>query len=277
MSQKTISAANLSFCNDAPFVLLAGINVLESKELAFQVCEHLVNITAKHGIPYVFKASFDKANRSSIKSFRGPGMEEGLKLLSEIKAKFNVPVITDIHEPHQAAPVAEVADILQIPAFLCRQTELVKAASETGKVINVKKMQMMAPGDVTNIFKKFQEFGNDNLMICERGTSFGYNNLVVDPLAFPEMRRTGYPIIFDVTHSLQRPGGLGTATAGRGEYAEKLMLAGMSQSIAGLFLETHPDPSKAKCDGPCATPLAEAESMILRAKRMDELVKGEGF
>lgn len=254
-------------------VLMAGLNVLENRDMAMQVATHIKEVTAKLNIPFIFKASFDKANRSSVHSYRGPGLDEGLKILDEIKKSLSLPIITDIHNAEQAKPVADVADILQIPAFLCRQTDLVKAAAVTDAVINVKKMQIMAAWDVENIFKKFAECGNEKILMCERGTAFGYNNLVVDPLAFPELKKFGYPVVFDVTHSLQQPGGLGTATAGRGEHVETLAIAGMSTGIAALFLETHPDPSKAKCDGPCATKLSDVENLLKRVKAFDELAK----
>ena len=263
----------IQFSNTAPISLIAGINVLESEELAFQAADVLSNVCKKHQRNYVFKASFDKANRSSVDSFRGPGMAEGLKILAAVKEKFQVPVITDIHEPEQAAPVAEVADIVQIPAFLCRQTDLIKAAAATNKPLLIKKMQMMAPMDVKNIYTKLESLGHRKILICERGVSFGYNNLIVDPLAFPMLKELAYPVVFDVTHSLQQPGGLGKATAGRGAHAESLALAAASQGIAGLFLETHPDPKVAKCDGPCATPLAEAEALLDKVFRVDDLVK----
>ena len=253
VQQKHIKITDkITIGNDLPFVLLSGMNVLESRDLAMKIAETYVKVTETLGIPYVFKASFDKANRSSISSYRGPGLDEGLKILQEIKETFNVPLITDVHEVSQAIPVAEVCDILQVPAFLARQTDLVVAIAKTGKVVNLKKPQFIAPHDIGNMYTKCEEAGNKNLMICERGTCFGYNNLVVDPLSFPVMKEFGYPVVFDVTHALQMPGGLGKATAGRREYNMPLALAGMSQGIGGLFLEAHPDPDNAKCDGPCA-------------------------
>jgi 2-dehydro-3-deoxyphosphooctonate aldolase (KDO 8-P synthase) len=274
MKQKTVSLPTVHFSNDLPLAIIAGINVMEGRDLAFSVATALKEMTSKLGLPFVFKASFDKANRSSFKSYRGIGMDETLKIFAEIKTQLGVPVITDIHDPAQAPDLAEVVDILQIPAFLCRQTDLVLAAAHTGKVIHVKKMQMMAPWDVTNIFKKFEEAGNTNVLICERGTTFGYNNLVVDPLGFPHLKDFGYPVIFDVTHSLQQPGGLGEATAGRGKLAEGLALAGVVQGIAGVFLETHPEPENARCDGPCATPLRDMPAMLSHLKEADQMVKG---
>jgi len=274
MEQKVVSLPGISFSNRGPLAVIAGINVMEGYDLAYSVASQLKEMTERLQMPFVFKASFDKANRSSIKSYRGVGMKETLAIFSELKKKLAVPVITDIHEASQAESLAEVCDIIQIPAFLCRQTDLIHAAAKTGKVINVKKMQMMAPWDVSNILRKFEEVGNTNLLICERGTSFGYNNLIVDPLGFPILKDFGYPVIFDVTHSLQQPGGLGEATAGRGKLAEGLALAGVVQGISGVFLETHPNPKEALCDGPCATPLGEMEALLTKLKQVDDLVKG---
>ena len=274
LKQKVVQlGSRISFGNDLNFVLIAGINVLGSRDLALRVGEKLKAMTEKLDIPYVFKASFDKANRSSIHSFRGPGLDEGLRILQDVKTALDVPVITDIHEPAQAQPVAEVSDIIQLPAFLCRQTDLLKAAADTGKIINVKKMQMMAPWDVNNIYQKLEELGCEKILMCERGTQFGYNNLVVDPLSFPELKKFGYPVVFDVTHSLQQPGGLGAATAGRGSYAPDLAVMSISMGISAIFMETHPDPETAKCDGPCATPLDEMEKLLCRLKKFDNLAK----
>ncbi|MBU2373750.1 MAG: 3-deoxy-8-phosphooctulonate synthase, partial [Gammaproteobacteria bacterium] len=205
MSQKTIRVGSIEIANDKPFVLFGGMNVLESRDLALQICETYVKVTEKLGIPYIFKASFDKANRSSINSFRGPGLEEGMRIFEEVKKTFGVPVITDVHEPHQAQPVAEVCDIIQLPAFLSRQTDLVVAMAKTGAVINIKKAQFLAPQEMKHILTKCEEAGNDQLILCERGSSFGYNNLVVDMLGFDIMKRMQYPVIFDVTHALQMP------------------------------------------------------------------------
>jgi len=273
MTQKTITVGSLEIANDRPFVLFGGMNVLESRDLALKVAEHYVDVTTRLGIPYVFKASFDKANRSSINSFRGPGLEEGLKLLQEIKQTFQVPVITDIHEPHQAQPVAEVADILQLPAFLSRQTDLVVAMAQTGAAINIKKAQFLAPQEMKHILTKCEQAGNQRLMLCERGSAFGYNNLVVDMLAFSVMKEFGYPVIFDATHALQMPGGRSDSADGRRALAAELARAGMSQGIAGLFLEAHPDPDHAKCDGPCALPLERLEPYLKQMQAVDELVK----
>lgn len=273
MSQKVIKVGNIQVANDLPFVLFGGMNVLESRDLAMKVTETYVEATSKLNIPYVFKASFDKANRSSINSFRGPGLEEGLRIFEEIKSTFNVPIITDVHEPYQAQPVAEVVDVIQLPAFLSRQTDLVQAMAKTGAVINVKKAQFLAPHEMQHIITKFNEAGNDKIILCERGSCFGYNNLVVDMLGFSTMKETNYPVIFDVTHSLQKPGGRSDSADGRRSQVVQLGLAGMSQGIAGLFLESHPDPSNAKCDGPCALPLDKLVPFLSQMKQMDELAK----
>jgi len=273
MSQKTIRVHNIDISNDKPFVLFSGMNVLESRDMAMKVAEHHVKVASKLNIPYIFKASFDKANRSSIHSFRGPGLDEGLKIFQEIKKTFNVPVITDVHEPHQAKPVAEVVDIIQLPAFLSRQTDLVVAIAKTGAVINIKKAQFLAPQEMAHIIKKCEEAGNHQLILCERGSSFGYNNLVVDMLGFGVMKQMNYPVFFDVTHSLQIPGGLPNAAGGRRAQVVELARAGMSQGLAGLFLETHPNPNEAKCDGPCALPLEQLEAFLTQMKAIDELVK----
>jgi 2-dehydro-3-deoxyphosphooctonate aldolase (KDO 8-P synthase) len=272
--QKIIQVGNLQVSNPLPFTLFGGINVLESRELALEVAFIYKEITSKLGIPYIFKASFDKANRSSIHSFRGPGLSKGLEILAEIKETYQVSIISDIHEPEQAKPAAEVIDVLQLPAFLCRQTDLVVALAETGKPINVKKAQFLAAHEMGHIIKKFKEAGNEKILLCERGSSFGYNNLVVDPLNFGIMKRTGCPVVFDVTHSLQIPGGRSESADGRRQSVSELMLAGMSQGIGGLFLESHPNPGEAKCDGPCALPLDKLEAFLIQAKAIDDLVKG---
>ena len=274
MAQKIVRVGNIEIANDKPFVLFGGMNVLESRDLALRICEEYVTVTEKLGIPYVFKASFDKANRSSINSYRGPGMEEGLKIFEELKQTFKVPVITDVHEPHQAAPVAEVCDIIQLPAFLSRQTDLVVAMARTDAVINIKKAQFLAPQEMRHILTKCEEAGNDRLILCERGSSFGYNNLVVDMLGFGIMKEFEYPVFFDVTHSLQMPGGRSDSAGGRRAQVTDLAKAGMSQGLAGLFLEAHPDPDNAKCDGPCALRLDQLEPFLGQLKALDELVKG---
>lgn len=261
--------------NESMFTLFGGVNVLESRDFALKSCEHYVNVTSKLGIPYVFKASFDKANRSSIHSYRGPGLEEGMRIFEDVKKEFGVPVITDVHEPWQAAPVAEVVDILQLPAFLARQTDLVTALAKTGKPINIKKPQFLSPGQMVNIVDKFKEAGNDQLMLCDRGTSFGYDNLVVDMLGFGVMKETcgNLPIIFDVTHALQQRDPLGAASGGRRKQVLELARAGMAVGIAGLFLEAHPDPDNAKCDGPSALPLHLLEPFLTQIKAIDDAVK----
>jgi len=261
--------------NDAPFVLFGGINVLESRELALTACEAYVRVTEKLGIPYVFKASFDKANRSSIHSYRGPGLDEGLKIFEEVKKTFGVPVITDVHEPAQAAVAAEVIDVLQLPAFLARQTDLVVAMAKTGRIINIKKPQFLSPHQMPNIVEKFVEAGNDQIILCERGANFGYDNLVVDMLGFGVMKKvTGNrPIIFDATHALQQREAGSAASGGRREQIVDLARAGMAVGLGGLFLEAHPDPSKAKCDGPSALPLDKLEPFLAQIKALDDLVK----
>ncbi|GAB2896057.1 3-deoxy-8-phosphooctulonate synthase [Microbulbifer echini] len=273
---KTIEVGNIQVANDKPFVLFGGMNVLESRDLAMQVAEHYVKVTERLGIPYIFKASFDKANRSSINSYRGPGMDEGLKIFQEIKDTFNVPLITDIHEIYQAAPVAEVVDIIQLPAFLARQTDLVAAMAATGAVINVKKPQFMSPPQVKNVVEKFAECGNENIILCERGACFGYDNLVVDMLGFRTMidASGGAPLIFDVTHALQMRDPSGAASGGRRAQVTELGRAGLAIGIAGLFLEAHPNPDKALCDGPSALPLDKLEPFLAQMKAVDDLIKG---
>ena len=261
--------------NAAPFVLFGGINVLESRDLAMRSCEEYVRVTGELGIPYVFKASFDKANRSSIHSYRGPGLEEGMRIFEDVKKAFNVPVITDVHEVHQAVIVAEVADVLQLPAFLARQTDLVVALAKTGRVINIKKPQFLSPLQMLNIVEKFKEAGNEQLILCDRGTCFGYDNLVVDMLGFGVMKKVcnNLPIIFDVTHALQQRDPGGAASGGRREQVADLARAGMGVGLAGLFLEAHPDPKSAKCDGPSALPLDKLEPFLAQLKQLDDLVK----
>lgn len=272
-SQQIIRVGDVEVANHLPFVLFGGMNVLESRDLAMRIAEHYVEVTQKLNIPYVFKASFDKANRSSVTSYRGPGMEEGLRIFEEIKSTFNVPLITDVHEPHQAAPVAEVVDVIQLPAFLARQTDLVVAMAKTSNVINVKKPQFLAPHEMRHIMGKLSEAGNDNVILCERGSCFGYNNLVVDMLGMDAMKEYA-PVIFDATHALQMPGGRATSADGRRAQAAQLARSGMALGLAGLFIEAHPKPDEAKCDGPCALPLAKLEPYLQQMKALDELVKG---
>ena len=261
--------------NEKGFVLFGGINVLESRDLALRSCAEYVRVTTKLGIPYVFKASFDKANRSSIHSYRGPGLDEGMKIFEAVKKEFGVPVITDVHEPWQAAQVAEVVDVLQLPAFLARQTDLVVALAKTGRVINIKKPQFLSPPQMLNIVEKFKEAGNDQLILCDRGTCFGYDNLVVDMLGFGVMKKaTGnLPIIFDVTHALQQRDPSGAASGGRRQQVVDLARSGMALGLAGLFLEAHPNPDQAKCDGPSALPLDKLEPFLAQVKAVDDLVK----
>ena len=261
--------------NTEPMVLMGGMNVLESRDLAMKIAETFKEITQSKRINYIFKGSFDKANRSSINSFRGPGMDEGLKILQEVSTTFDIPVVTDIHEPQQAETVSEICEIIQIPAFLARQTDLVNAAAKTKSIIQFKKPQFLSAPEMSNIVEKCSSAGNENITLCERGNSFGYNNLVVDTLNFQILKGLLKPVIFDVTHSLQLPGGLGSATGGRREYLLSLAKAGMSQSIAGLFLEAHPDPDQAKCDGPCALPLSVLDEFLTQIKDLDDFVKDQ--
>lgn len=273
MVKSVIKLGQLELANTAPLAIIGGVNVLESEALAMEVAEQFVEVTSRLGMPYIFKGSFDKANRSSLDSYRGPGLEQGLKILAAVKEKFNVPVLTDVHEPSQAAPTAEVADIIQLPAFLSRQTDLVQAMAATGAVINIKKAQFLAPTEMQHILHKCVQAGNDNLMLCERGTSFGYNNLVVDMLGFPILKDMGCPLLFDVTHALQRPGGLANAAGGRRQWVTELARSGVAQGIAGLFVEAHPDPDKALCDGPCALTLSQLEPFLSQMKAIDDVVK----
>lgn len=275
MNESNVSCGNLSFANDAPFVLLGGVNVLESRDFALRVAEHYVDVCQRLDIPYVFKASFDKANRSSIHSYRGPGLEEGLRILADVKASFGVPIVSDIHTPEQAAPAAEVCDILQLPAFLARQTDLVKAMAATGAVINIKKPQFLSPSQMTNVVEKFVECGNTRLLLCERGTNFGYDNLVVDMLGFGVMKEScnNIPVVFDVTHALQCRAPDGAASGGRRAQVAELARAGMAVGLAALFLEAHPTPAKALCDGPSALPLEQLEVFLTHVKAVDDLVK----
>lgn len=272
---KIVKIGNIEVANDKPFVLFGGINVLESEELALKAAEHYVKVTEELRIPYVFKASWDKANRSSIHSFRGPGLEKGIRIFEKLKKEFGVKIITDVHEEEQVVPVAEVADVLQLPAFLARQTNLVKAIASSGKPVNVKKPQFLSPAQVGNIVEKFAECGNDQVMLCERGSSFGYDNLVVDMLGFGVMKEAsgGAPVIFDVTHSLQCRDPNAAASGGRRKQEAELARAGMAVGIAGLFLEAHPNPDTAKCDGPSALPLDLLKPFLTQIKAIDDLVK----
>lgn len=273
-AQSQILLKDMTIANNKPFVLFGGMNVLESKELAFEIAEGYIDICNRLGIGYVFKASFDKANRSSLNSYRGPGLEKGVDWLGQIKEKYNVPIITDVHEPYQAEPVAEVADIIQLPAFLSRQTDLVQAMAKTGAIINIKKAQFLAPHEMRHIINKCLEAGNDKIILCERGTAFGYNNLVVDMLGFDTMKQMDVPVFFDVTHSLQQPGARSDSAGGRREQITTLARAGMATGLAGLFLEAHPEPEIAKCDGPCALRMSQLEPFLTQLKQIDDLVKG---
>ena len=254
------------------FSLIAGPCVIESEEMVLSIARQMKDITDRLGIPYTFKASFDKANRTSISGFRGPGIEEGLRILQKVKNTYNLPICTDIHEPWQAEKAAEACDILQIPAFLCRQTDLLVAAAKTGKCINIKKAQFLAPWDMKNCVEKVRQSGNDNVMLCERGTTFGYNTLVVDMTGLRVMKDMGVPVIFDATHSVQKPGGNGTSTGGNRQYVEYLAKAAVSVGVDGLFMETHPDPDNAKSDGPNMVPLGEMEELLKKLQRVYEAV-----
>ena len=273
--QKTVRLGDISFSNNRPFVLMGGINVLETKEFTLDVAKHYKNVCKKLDIPLVFKASYDKANRSSIHSFRGPGLTEGLAILKAVKETHSIPVITDVHSPEEAVKAAEIADIIQLPAFLARQTDLVSAMAKTGSVINIKKPQFLSPTQMGNVVEKFRECGNEQLLICERGSNFGYDNLVVDMLGFGVMKQScdGLPLIFDVTHALQCRDPGGAASGGRRSQVVDLARSGMALRLAGLFLESHPNPNKAKCDGPSALPLEHLEAFLQQVKAVDELVK----
>lgn len=272
---QTVQIKDILVANDRPFTLFGGINVLEDLDSTLRAAQHYVRVTEKLGIPLVFKASFDKANRSSIHSYRGVGLDEGMKIFAAVKREFGCPVITDVHEPYQCAPVAEVCDVLQLPAFLARQTDLVAAMASTGAVINIKKPQFLSPAQMSNIVEKFHEAGNRQIILCERGTQFGYDNLVVDMLGFGVMKKTcgQAPIIFDVTHSLQQRESGAAASGGRRAQVLDLALAGMATGLAGLFLESHENPNQARCDGPSALPLAQLEAFLQRVKAVDETVK----
>ena len=272
---QTVQIKDILVANDRPFTLFGGINVLEDLDSTLRAAQHYVRVTEKLGIPLVFKASFDKANRSSIHSYRGVGLDEGMKIFAAVKREFGCPVITDVHEPYQCAPVAEVCDVLQLPAFLARQTDLVAAMAATGAVINIKKPQFLSPAQMSNIVEKFHEAGNRQIILCERGTQFGYDNLVVDMLGFGVMKKTcgQAPIIFDVTHSLQQRESGAAASGGRRAQVLDLALAGMATGLAGLFLESHENPNQARCDGPSALPLAQLDAFLQRVKAVDETVK----
>ena len=275
MAARCVALGDIRFANDAPFVLIGGVNVLESRDFAVEVAGHYKAVCQSLGIPLVFKASYDKANRSSIHSYRGPGLKEGLEILQTVKDAHGIPVITDVHSPEQAAPAAAVCDIIQLPAFLARQTDLVEAMARTGAVINIKKPQFLSPSQMANVVEKFRECGNEQLLICERGSNFGYDNLVVDMLGFGVMKRScnNLPLIFDVTHALQCRDPGGAASGGRRSQVVDLARAGMAVGLAGLFLESHPDPNTARCDGPSALPLDQLEAFLIQVKAIDDVVK----
>ena len=260
------------FGGKRPLVLIAGPCVIESASGTLKIAEAIKKITSKLNVPFVFKASYDKANRTSIHSFRGPGLYEGLKILSQIKSKIGVPILSDVHDVNQAQMAGEILDIIQIPAFLCRQTDLIVAAAKTGKAVNVKKGQFMAPWDISGIVKKMHEAGNHNLLLTERGVSFGYNNLISDFRSLPIMRSSGYPVIFDATHSVQKPGGLGTSSGGESQYIPLLSRCAVAAGVDAIFLETHPDPSKALSDGPNTLPLKNLESLLKELITIDRIV-----
>ena len=264
---------NSTIGNAEPMTLIGGVNVLESESIAMTVAEQFARAASDFHVNWIFKGSFDKANRSSISSYRGPGLEEGLRILEKVKNSFDVPVVTDIHEPTQAKPVAEICDVIQIPAFLCRQTDLVVSASKTQKIIQFKKPQFLSAPEMQNVIEKCVEGGNSQIILCERGNSFGYNNLVVDMLNFQIMKDFNVPVIFDATHSLQLPGGLGNAAGGRREFLLPMAKAGVSQCIAGLFIEAHPNPDEAKCDGPCAISSDKIFSVLSQLSSLDKFIK----
>ena len=270
---KEVKVGTVKFNNKKNFVLIAGLNVLEDESIIKEVVEECKLVTEELEIPFIFKASYDKANRSSIDSFRGPGIDKGLDILKKIKLDYKVPVISDVHSPEEVSKASKVLDLLQIPAFLCRQTDLIASAASTDLPVNIKKGQFLSPSEVENIINKFKHYGKENILICERGTSFGYNNLVVDMVGLSRLKKYSYPVVFDVTHSLQEPGGEGKSTSGRRPFTLDLAKSAISIGIAGLFLETHPEPDLAKCDGPCALPLKHLRDFLLQIQSIDALVK----
>jgi 2-dehydro-3-deoxyphosphooctonate aldolase (KDO 8-P synthase) len=274
MSTKRISIGNLQIGGDLPVVVIAGPCVIESKESALGHATALKEKADRVGVPYIFKSSYDKANRSSVRSFRGPGLEKGLEILAEVKRRVGVPILTDVHEIDQVGPVKEVADILQIPAFLCRQTDFVIAVANSGKIVNVKKGQFLAPWDMRNVIEKIRSTGNEQILLTERGVSFGYNNLVSDMRSLVVMRDLGYPVVFDATHSLQLPGGLGNASGGERKYIPALARAGVATGVDALFMEVHQDPDHALSDGPNSLDLKDFERLLQTVKAIDSLTKG---
>lgn len=271
--KKHVQVRNITIGNDLPFVLIAGPCVLESREHALEMSAAIKEITDRLGIPFIYKTSFDKANRTSVQGHRGIGMKASLPILAEVKEKMGCPIVTDVHSSDQCAIVAEVVDILQIPAFLCRQTDLLKAAAETGKAINIKKGQFLAPWDMANVVKKMESFGNSQLMLCERGASFGYNTLVSDMRALPIMAKFGYPVVFDATHSVQQPGGAGASTGGERQFVPILARAAVSVGVASVFIETHQDPDHAPSDGPNMVRLQDLPQLLSELKEFDRLSK----
>jgi 2-dehydro-3-deoxyphosphooctonate aldolase (KDO 8-P synthase) len=270
---REITLGSLRLGGGNPLFLIAGPCVIESETHARMMAERVAKIAADAGVPYIFKASYDKANRSSVKAYRGPGLAEGLRILRKIKTDLHLPILTDIHDASQAAPAAEVADILQIPAFLSRQTDLLVAAAKTGRIVNVKKAQFLSPWDMGNVVEKIATAGNSRIILTERGASFGYNNLVVDMRSFPVLQKLGYPVVFDVTHSIQLPGGQGHASGGQPEFIEPLARAGVAAGVDGIFLETHDNPPAALSDGPNALPLAQLPQLLARLKELSTLVR----
>lgn len=274
---KVVKAGSISIANDLPFVLIAGPCALESRDVAFRCAESLIKTTNELKIPFIFKSSFDKANRTSLNARRGVPMEEALKIFRKLKEKFGCLIVTDIHESWQCAEVAEVVDVLQIPAFLCRQTDLLIAAAKTGKIVEIKKGQFLAPWDMENVYKKVTMSGNENVLLCERGTCFGYNRLVSDMRSLQIMKNFGYPVVFDATHSVQEPGGLGGASGGNRDYVESLARSAMSIGVAALYIETHFDPKNAFSDGPNMVPLHVVKDFLITMKKFDELAKSTPY
>ncbi|MBI4683983.1 MAG: 3-deoxy-8-phosphooctulonate synthase [Nitrospirae bacterium] len=272
---REIAIAGVKTGKDNPPLIIAGPCVIESEDVVFYTAQKLKEMCSALRLPFIFKSSYDKANRTSIKSFRGPGIDKGLRTLADIKSRLNIPVISDVHSADEIKPASEVLDAMQIPAFLCRQTDLIVKAAKTGKPVNIKKGQFLAPWDIKNIIEKFISTGNQNLLITERGTSFGYNNLIVDFRGFPIMRSFGYPVIFDVTHSLQLPGGQGSFSGGQREFAEPLARAAVAVGVDGLFMEVHPEPEKALCDGPNMIRLSEVQSLLSMIKDIYDLISAE--
>ncbi|HNR03614.1 MAG TPA: 3-deoxy-8-phosphooctulonate synthase [Bacillota bacterium] len=274
MQPRVVNVCDVKIGTNNPLVLIAGPCVIESEEIVMRTAEYISRLAEKLRVSFIFKSSFDKANRSSITSYRGPGIDNGLKLLDKVKSSFRVPVITDIHSAEQAMPVSDVADIIQIPAFLCRQTDLLTAAARTKKPVNIKKGQFMAPWDMKNVIDKILTYDNTNILLTERGTSFGYNNLVVDMTSIVEMRKFGFPVIFDATHSVQKPGAMGTTSGGNCEYVKYLAQAATAIGIDGLFLEVHPDPNTALSDGPNMIALNKLEELLVTIMELDRTIKG---